>query len=326
VSDFSLIVVAGIAFAVGVFNSACETAFFAADRIRLRHLVATGSGRAQRVLELSSNPERFLSTLLIGYNLAEVGCTVVCTALAARWFGESATTIVTVVLVPVWLLFNQIIPKGLVLYYATPAAVACVDVVRLLSALLYPLARPLEGLTDLLTRFLPVSPSSRLLNVSMEELLFHIGDSRSAGLIAPQTTALIDRAIELKELSIRGVMTPLDAVVMLDWDAPIESHAAVIAREGFSRYPVYQGERSNVIGVTSVHEYVTARDRESLHEALREPFVVSADARLSDVLVQMREGGRHFAMIRDADGRMVGMTTLDDILKRLVGVIVDEFD
>jgi CBS domain containing-hemolysin-like protein len=54
--------------------------------------------------------------------------------------------------------------------------------------------------------------------------------------------------------------------------------------------------------------------------------VVAVDARLSDVLVQMREGGRHLAMIRDAEGRMVGMTTLDDILKRLVGVIVDEFD
>jgi CBS domain containing-hemolysin-like protein len=75
-----------------------------------------------------------------------------------------------------------------------------------------------------------------------------------------------------------------------------------------------------------VHEYVTAHDRESLREALREPFWVSVDARLSDVLVQMREGGRHFAMIRDREGRTVGMTTLDDILKRLVGVIVDEFD
>lgn len=325
-TDLSLLVVAAIAFAVGVFNSACETAFFAADRIRLRHLATTGSRRAERVLELTSNPERFLSTLLIGYNLAEVGCTVVCTALAARWFGGSAATLVTLVLVPLWLVFNQIIPKGLVLYYATPAAVACIDVVRVLSTLLSPLARPLAGFTDVLTRFLPVSPSSRLLNVSMEELLFHIGDSHSAGLIAPETTALIDRAIELKELSMRDVMTPLDAVVMLDWDAPMEAHAAVIAREGFSRYPVYRGERTRVIGVLSVHEYITARDREGLRDTLRPPFAVAVDARLSDVLVQMREGGSHLAMIRDAGGQVVGMTTLDDLLKRLVGVIVDEFD
>jgi magnesium and cobalt transporter len=113
---------------------------------------------------------------------------------------------------------------------------------------------------------------------------------------------------------------------MLDADEPMDSYAGVIAREGFSRYPVYQGERDNVVGLLSVHEYVSAPDREALHESLREPFFVNEGDRISDVLVQMREGGRHMAMIRAASGRLVGMTTLDDILKRLVGAIVDEFD
>ena len=325
-SDFGLIVIALLAFAVGVFASGCETAFFAADRIRLRHLAATGSRGARQALDLAADPERFLSTLLVGYNLAEVGCTAVCTALAARWFGESATTVVTVVLVPVWLFFNQIIPKGLFLSYATPAAVSAAGGVRLLSRVMFPVVGPLVWLTDRLTHTLPVNESSRHLNVTMEELLFHIGDSRSAGLIAPETTALIDRAIELKGLAMRDVMTPIESVVMLDADAPAESYAQVIAREGFSRYPVYRGDRRTIVGVLSVHEYVTAPDRESLRESLREPYFVPESARISDVLVQMREGGRHMAMIHDASLRVVGMTTLDDVLKRLVGAIVDEFD
>lgn len=325
-SDLSLLLIAAIAFAVGVIASGCETAFFAADRLRLRHLAGNGSKRAAHAIELSSNPENFLSTLLISYNFAEVGCTAVCTALAARWFGDSATTVVTLVLVPVWLLFNQIIPKGLFLYYATPAAVAFAGAVGAASSVLYPLAKPLSMLTDALTRFLPADPAARLLNVSTEELLFHIGDSRGAGLIAPETTALIDRAIELKQLAVRDVMTRIEAVVMLDVDAPVDSYAEVIAREGFSRYPVYRGDRSNVIGVLSVHEYVTSTDREALRAALKTPYVVPATAALSDVLVHMREGGRHMAVIRETQGEVAGITTLDDILRRLVGVIVDEFD
>ncbi|MCI0452621.1 MAG: hemolysin family protein [Candidatus Latescibacteria bacterium] len=325
-SDLGLVVVAGIAFAIGVLASGCETAFFAADRLRLRHLAATGSKRAAHALDLSSNPEHFLSTLLVSYNLAEVGCTAVYTALATRWFGDSATTVVTLVLVPVWLVFNQIIPKSLFLYYATPAAVAFAGAVRAVSSLLYPLVKPLSLLTDALTRFLPADPSTRLLNVSTEELLFHIGDSRSAGLIAPETTALIDRAIELKQLAVRDVVRPIDQVVMLDADAPIESYAQVIAREGFSRYPVYRGDRGNVIGILSVHEYVTSTDREALRAGLRPPFFVAASAALSDVLVQMREGGRHMALVRESGGEVAGITTLDDILRRLVGAIVDEFD
>jgi putative hemolysin len=326
VSDLSLLMIAALSFAVGVIATGCETAFFAADRLRLRHLAATGSKRAARAIELTSNPENFLSTLLVGYNLAEVGCTAVCTALAARWFGDSATTVVTLVLVPVWLVFNQIIPKGLFLYYATPAVMVFSGAVRAGASILYPLAKLLSWLTDELTRFLPADPSTRLLNMSTEELLFHIGDSRSEGLIAPETTALIDRAIELKQLAVRDVSTPIDAVVMLDVDAPVDSYAEVIARERFSRYPVYRGDRSNVIGVLTVHEYVTSTDREALRASLRPPYVVSASAALSDVMVQMREGGRHMAIIRDSGGGVAGITTLDDILRRLVGVIVDEFD
>jgi len=114
--------------------------------------------------------------------------------------------------------------------------------------------------------------------------------------------------------------------VMLDADAPVDSYAAVIAREGFSRYPVYRGQRSNVIGGLSVHEFVTSTNREALRDSLREPYFVAEHARISDILVHMREAGRHMMMVRDAAGNLTGMTTLDDVLKRLVGVIVDEFD
>ncbi len=325
-SDQGLILISVVAFVLGAFYSGSETAFIAADRLRLRHLASTGDRRARRVLDLLENPRHLLSAVLVGTNLAIIGCTTTFTALAARHFGSNSATIATLILVPVTLVFNEILPKGVFLYYATRTALASVDVIRGLTWVLYPIVRAFSILSETLTRFLPITHSSRLLNVSTEELLFHIGDSRGAGLIAPETTALIDRAIELKELSMRDVLTPLDRVVMLDGDVRFEEQAAVFTREGFSRYPVYRGERTHIVGIVSVHEYVTARDREALRRNLRPPYAVSADARLSDVLLQMREGGRHMAVIRDRAGTAIGMTTLDDVLKRLVGVIVDEFD
>ena len=325
-SDRDLIIVSLVAFVLGIFYSGSETAFIAADRLRLRHLAASGDRRARRVLALLENPRYLLSSVLVGTNLAVIGCTTAFTALMARHYGASGATIATLILVPVTLIFNEVIPKGLFLYYSTRAALASVDVLGVLTGLLYPIVRTFTFLSDAFTRFLPISPASRLLNVSMEELLFHIGDSRGAGLIAPETTELIDRAIELKELSIRDVMTPLEAVVMLDGDVPFDAQRGVIDHDRFSRYPVFRGQRSNVVGVISVHEFVTVHDREALRANLRPPYSVPENARLSDVLLQMREGGRHMALIRRPDGTCAGMTTLDDILKRLVGVIVDEFD
>ena len=325
-SDRDLIVIALVAFVLGIFYSGSETAFIAADRLRLRHIAAAGDRRAQRVLALLDNPRYLLSAVLVGTNLAVIGCTTAFTALMARHHGASGATLATLILVPVTLIFNEIIPKGLFLYYSTRAALASVDVLRVLTWVLYPIVRMFTALSDAFARFLPINPSSRLLNVSMEELLFHIGDSRGAGLIAPETTALIDRAIELKDLSMRDVMTPIDQIVMLDGDVPFESQRDIIAREGFSRYPVFRGQRSNVVGMISVHEYVSARDREGLRANMRTPYSVAEDARLSDVLLQMREGGRHMALIHSSNGACLGMTTLDDILKRIVGAIVDEFD
>ncbi|HEX5132211.1 MAG TPA: hemolysin family protein [Candidatus Krumholzibacteria bacterium] len=325
-SDAGLIIIAVVAFVLGSFYSGCETAFIASDRLRLRHLAASGDRRAARVLGFLDRPRYFLSAVLVGTNLAIIGCTTAFTTLVTRHYGASGATIATLILVPVTLIFNEIIPKGLFLYYATRAALASVGLLRGLTWCVYPLVRAFSFLTDLFTRFLPINPSSRLLNVSMEELLFHIGDSRSAGLIAPETTALIDRAIELKQLTLGDVMKPIETVVMLDGDVAFDAQRDVIAREGFSRYPVFRGERSNVVGVISVHEFVTARDLEALRRDLRPPYAVDEDALLSDVLLQMREGGRHMALIRRPGGACVGITTLDDILNRLVGVIVDEFD
>jgi putative hemolysin len=326
VSDTGLIVVAVVAFILGAFYSGSETAFISADRLRLRHLAASGDQRARHVLGFLDRPRYFLSAVLVGTNLAIIGCTTAFTMVVTRHYGDSGATIATLILVPLTLVLNEIIPKGLFLYYSTRAALASVGALRVLTWCMYPIVHTFSFLSELFTRFLPINPSSRLLNVSMEELLFHIGDSRGAGLIAPETTKLIDRAIELKELSLRDVMTPLAAVVMLDGDIPFDKQREVIAREGFSRYPVFRGERSNVVGVVSVHEFVTSRNLDALRRDLRPPYAVDEDAVLSDVLLQMREGGRHMALIRDADGVCVGMTTLDDILKRLVGVIVDEFD
>lgn len=325
-SDQALIAVTLVAFVLGAFYSGSETAFIAADRLRLRHLAALGERRSTRVLALLDNPRYLLSAVLVGTNLAIIGCTTAFTALCARHFGTNSTTIATLILVPTTLVFNEILPKGVFLYYATRAALASVDIVRALTWLVYPIVRTFSAITEVLTRFLPMPVSSRVLNVSTEELLFHIGDSRGAGLIAPETTELIDRAIELKRLSMRDVMTPLFRVVMLDGDVPFDAQVQVLARERFSRYPVFRGDRAHVVGIVSVHEYLTARDRESLRRSLRPPYSVDADEPLSDVLIQMREGGRHMAVIRDAAGVALGITTLDDILKRLVGVIVDEFD
>jgi len=318
-------IVALVTFALGAFYSGSETALIACNRIRMSHLADKGDKRAQLVLKFLDDPEFFLSAVLVGTNLAIVGCTTTVTAICTMHFGERGDAIATITLVPIFLLFNEIIPKGLFLYYANRTALGGIYVLRALSTALYPVIKLFSTIADLATRLLPGKPSGRKLHLTMEELLFHIGDSGEAGLIAPETAVLAKRAIELKDLKARDVMVPLSEVVMAPFESTMEEFRKIFQRSAYSRLPVFKGARENVVGVVSVHELMRFGNPEAVYRQLKSPYTISLDTPIVTVLLQMKEQGRHMGMIKDNE-KVVGMTTLEDILERFVGAIADEFN
>jgi CBS domain containing-hemolysin-like protein len=288
----------------------------------MRHLAERGNRKARLVLDMLDRPGHLLSAVLVGNNLANIACTTVVTGIFTHHYGQRGATIATLVLVPLMLIFCEIIPKGLFLTYKNRAALNAVNLLRFLTVLLYPVVWAFAKLSDLLARVLPHPGGERAMQT--EDVLFHIADSREAGLIAHETQTLVDRALALQDLRAGDVVVPLEKVVMLDADAAVESYAAAIAHEGFSRFPLYRGSRENVVAVMSVHEYMTAPDVDELRERLRPPERVDMDTPITDILVGMRERGRHMVMV-ESSGRVMGMTTLEDILERFVGAIADEF-
>jgi putative hemolysin len=325
-SEAVLWMISIVAFGLGAFYSGSETALIACNRIRMRHLANKGNKRAQMVLDLIGDPQYFLSAVLVGTNLSVVGCTATFTAICTSQFGERGSTIATVTLVPLFLIFNEIIPKGLFLYYANRAALASVYPLRTFSTALYPVVKLFSTLADTLMRLLPGKPSSRKLRLTMEELLFHIGDSGEAGLISPETTLLARRAVELKDLRVRDVMVPLDDVVMVAYDSTKEEFTRRFLEARYSRLPVFRETRDKMVGVLSVHELVRYSSVEEIRAQLRVPYTIPIDTPIVDVLLKMKEQGRHMGIVEDEEHGIVGMTTLEDILEKFVGAIADEFN
>ena len=315
-----------VTFALGAFYSGSETALIACDRIRIRHLAGKGNKRARLVLNLLDDPEYFLSAVLVGTNLAVIGCTATFTAICFRHFGARGNEVATLILVPVFLVFNEIIPKSLFLYYANRAALGTVYFLRALSAVFYPVIKLFSMSADLLTRLLPGESSGYKLRLTMEEFLIHFGDSGEAGLIAPETTVLAGRALELKDLKASDVVVPLDRVVMVDGNSSLEDYTRVFREAGYSRLPVYRGSRENVVGILSVHELMRSNSAEKIRERLHKPYTMSLNTPIVEVLFRMKNKGRHMGMVTDETGVIVGMTTLEDILEKFVGAIADEFN
>ncbi len=324
-SDVTLWMIAAVAFAFGAFYSGTETALIAANRIRLRGMSRDGNKRAQMVLDFVEDSKYMLSAVLVGTNLAVTACSSTVTALATRHYGEQGAAVATIALVPLFLVFNEIIPKGVFLYYSNRAAIAAIVPIRWLSRILHPVILFFSSVSSALTRRMPSSPGSSY-GVKGEELLFHIDDSHEAGLIADETIRLLERAVGLKQLTARDVMKSLDDVAMISFDESVDRYTTTFIQTGYSRMPVFTGDRSNIVGVLSVHDLMRMRDPESLREQLPRPYTISMSTPIVDVLFEMREKGRHMAMVVDNDGAMVGMTTMEDILERFVGAISDEFN
>ena len=320
-----LAVIAVVGFLLAAFFAGSETALLATDRIRLRHRASKGDRRAKLLLQYIANPEYFLSIVLVGTNLGVIGCTSTFTAIMLYIAPESGATLATLILVPTLLVFEEIIPKGVFLYYADRLSLLSAYPLKFFAVLLYPVIKSFSGLTHFLARLFGVHMMDRKVTMTMEELLFHLRGSTEAGLISNDTMTLVSRAFELLGVSIGSAMVPLDRVVMVEEGLSMEVYEDIFHRERFSRLPVYKQGRQNIVGFLSIHNLLKARHSKSGTIVLESPYVVSVDTPIVEVLIRMKSRGTHSAMIRDAAGTIVGMVTLEDILERLVGAIADEF-
>jgi len=314
-----------VAFLLAAFFAGAETAILTTDPVRLRHHQEQGDRRAKLLLGYKENPEYFLSVVLVGTNLGVVGCTSAFTAVMITYFGDAGATAATIILVPTLMVFQEIIPKGIFLYYAQTAAILSIYPLRLFAGLLYPIIIAFSGLANLIVRVFRADASPRPARMTMEELLFHLRDSRDDGIISAETMALASRAQEWIRFSVRDVMLPLDKVVMLPDGQSIAEYQEAFAGERFTRVPVYRTDRQNVVGILSIHNLLKARRPQEEGLDLETPYVVGVDTPIVSVLVRMKDQGSHMAIIEDGSGRISGITTLEDILERLVGAIADEF-
>lgn len=313
------------AFLLAAFFSAAETAIIAADRVRMRHLAARRDKRAADVLGYHADPSHFVTLVQIGQNLGVTGCTTTFTAILVTYFGDKGAGLATAILVPALLIFEEIIPKGLFLYYADRAALFSVYPLRFFGVLLYPVVKSFSLVSTGLMKLLPAKTDDARVQMTAEELLFHLKDSREAGLIPKDTLTLASRAFEFLGLTAKDVMIPVENVVMAASGLDIDEYERIFFETRFTRLPVYRRSRDDFAGVLSVRSLLEARGPQGGRPLLEEPYEVGIDTPVSEILVHMRNQGGHMAMVRSEDGAIVGMTTLEDVLERLVGAISDEF-
>jgi CBS domain containing-hemolysin-like protein len=310
-----------------MFFSAAEMAFIAANRLRLRHLAEEGNTVAARYLESFRQPERLLSTAMMGVTIAHIVAASAVTYALLPVLGGIAPLIVTLTLTPVMLVFGEIIPKAVAREWATSLILTLYRPLNWMSKVLVPFVALANFLVTLALRTVGGPRADTRQFVSREELKALLQLEPGEASVSTQEAEMIDKIFDLGDTTVREVMVPLVDVLMLPDTASSRDAIALIQQRGFSRLPIHGARDTDVIGVVTAMDLLNRGAQvRTVTELMRQPNFVPETKRIDDLLREMQKGGNPLAIVVDEYGGATGIVTLEDIVEQIVGEIQDEHD
>ncbi|ORJ62457.1 HlyC/CorC family transporter [Geothermobacter hydrogeniphilus] len=316
-----------VLFLLSAFFSGSETALTAMDRLRVRYLVEKKRPGAERLESLLSNPERLLSAILIGNNLVNIAASVFATTLFIAWFDKHGELATILILTPLLLLFAEVCPKTYAARYPEKVCFLVLRPIQLVMLLLFPLVTLVSFLSGLLTRVMPGEEERPL--ISEDEIRTMISVGGEEGVVAKEQHRMLHGVFELSQIRVRDVMIPRTEVVGIELDTPFDKVLETVQQARHSRFPVFDGELDNIIGIIHSKEilnYVHRPDEFSLRKLARAPYFVPESKQIETLLQSFRRRHIHLAVVVDEYGGVEGIVTLEDVVEEIVGEIQDEYD
>ena len=322
----TLLIALVILVAFSAFFSASETAFSSLNQIRLKSRAEDGDKAAARVLAMSEQYDKLLSTILIGNNIVNIGAASIATVLFTKALGEErGATVSTIVLTIVVLVFGEVSPKSIAKEMPETIATAVSPFLNLLMTLFTPLTWLFSQWKKLLNHFIHSSEED---TITEGELMTMVSEAENDGELTDRESQLIRSAIEFDDVEVEEILTPRVDVIAVEDDITLEELARTFAESGYSRLPVYHGTIDNIIGVVHEKDFYLGRLKKetTLEDLIKPTLYTTGSTQISQLLRILREQHHHMAVVVDEYGGTEGIITLEDILEELVGEIWDEHD
>lgn len=331
---FEIVIILLLLVANGVLAMA-EMSLVSARKARLKALATSGSAAAHKALELAAAPNQFLSTVQIGITLVGIlagafgGATVakflgaqfVSLGLPAAYANTAGLVSVVLCITYLSLIIGELVPKRLAL--SAPERFACLlaGPMKLLSTIASPAVKLLGGSTDLVLRLLGSKPEETAA-VTGEEVRVLMREGQEAGVFHTSEPQMVERVLELDELLVEEIMTPRPKVMFVNQDDPHELVWHKIVASRHSHFPVYHENRDHVVGVVSVksiYANLAAGTGVQLKDLMIDPLFVPSTQTVVQLLESFRSSRKHFAVVADEFGSVVGVVTLVDVMEVIVG-------
>ena len=312
---------------LSAFFSSAETSLTCVNLVRIHTLAEGGDKRAVRVEKILSNPGKMLSTILIGNNIVNISASSLVTTFTIKVFGNYAVGIATGVLTVLVLMFGEILPKTAANLQAEKLALAYSFFILKLIWLLTPVVFLVDKLSKFLMKLLGIDTSKTGSGMTETELKTYVDVSHEEGVIESDEREMILNVFDLNDSLARDIMIPRIDMTMVDVETGYRSLQAIFKETMFSRIPVYEGDKDNIIGIVTLKDFFSnGRTDFSIRSIMREAYYTFETKKTDELLNEMRESSNSIAIVLDEYGACAGLITMEDLLEEIVGEIRDEYD
>lgn len=310
---------------MSAYFSATETAFTSLNRIKLKNIASDGNNKAKRVLELSENYDKLLTTILIGNNIVNIMMTAVSTVLFIELYGQYGASISTAVITVIVLIFGEISPKSLAKESPEKFAMLVGRSIKICMVILTPLNYIFAKWKGILAKVFKVGSEN---TITEDEIKTIVEEAEVVGGIEAEQSELIQNAIEFNELTAEEVMTPHVDIEAIDITMGEYEVAEIFKKTGYSRLPVYEDDLDKILGVLNqkdFHNYIIGSNK-TISDFVKPVAFVAGTMKIATLLKKLQAMKAHIAIVVNEYGGTEGLVTMEDIIEELVGDIFDEHD
>ena len=331
-----------ILFLLTLFNaffSASEMALVSINRSRVEQKAAEGEKKFVRRWTVLENPNNFLSTIQVGITFISIlsGARLAndLGAVFAKWMGNSATAqtagywLALAMLTYVSIVLGELYPKRIAMNMKENLAVVTAPVIIFLGKIVSPFVWLLSASTNLISRITPMNFDDADEQMTRDEIEYIL--TKSEQTLDAEEIEMLQGIFNLDEMMAREVMVPRTDAFMVDIEDDINVIMQEILRQNFSRIPVYEGDKDNIIGLIHTKKilaesFTNGFDQLNIRRIMQEPLFVPETIFVDDLLKSLRNTQNQMAILLDEYGGVSGIVTLEDLLEEIVGEIDDETD
>lgn len=334
---------------VNAFFAMSEIAIISLNDAKLERQAQEGNKKAKKLLKLTSNPSKFLSTIQIGVTLAgflssasasqsfvdmlsgALGVLEVKLGIPKSVIEGFSLVVITLITSYFSLVFGELVPKRVAMHNPEKISYRIAGILTFVAAATKPFVKILTVSMNAVLRLMGIDPNAEPEEVTEEEIRMMVDVGGEKGVIEDAQKEMINNIFEFDDIDAGDIMTHRTEVSAVEINDPIQDVVEIAEKEGYSRIPVYEESLDKIIGIVYIKDLIgyigsSVPQQESLRKIMREPYFVPESMKCGALFQEMTARRVQMAVVVDEYGGTAGIVTLEDLVESIVGNIQDEYD